>query len=375
MAKTPANIAKLLALPGAVIGGITYKLGGILFIPRPRFVCFPVTFRCNSRCQMCNIWKNSRSTAELDLTTIERIFSHSLFRKVEQVVLHGGEPTLRKDVASIYSILLSKCHSLENITLSTNGLEHALVEKRVREILSVENRRRVQFTFTVSIDGVHSSHEAIRGVPGAFDRVVRTLEILKAFQSSHGIKIDIITVIQPQNLGDLENVMALAGRYGVGLIFQPLFIDTFYGNSECDPRLRFSNDQLAAYRAFINKHLAPGKSTRNLYWRNYLEMMGGGRRRIPCAYDRYVLSLYPTGEVLPCATASWGVFGNVRDIGLEELWFGREARRIRRRMRREVCPGCNFYCGAEYSLKKEFFTYALDVVKRSLSLPARTKGA
>ena len=193
-----------------------------------------------------------------------------------------------------------------------------------------------------------------------------TLDMLKAFRAGHSINIEVISVIQPQNLQDLEEVMELAKRYDAGLIFQPLMIDAFYGNSECDPRLRFSKDQVGTYRRFIETHLAPGRSTRSLFWRNYLEMMDGKRRRIPCSYDRYVLSLYPTGEVLPCAKESWTVFGNIHDSPVDELWFGDKAGKIRRRMRREACPTCSFYCGAEYSLQKEFFTYGFDLAKRIL---------
>jgi radical SAM protein with 4Fe4S-binding SPASM domain len=96
-------------------------------------------------------------------------------------------------------------------------------------------------------------------------------------------------------------------------------------------------------------------------------MLNGGKRRIPCAYDRYVLSLYPTGEVLPCAKEDWILFGNVHESAVNDIWFSRESKRIRKKMRKEVCPTCTFYCGAEYSLKKEFFTYFFYYVKASVS--------
>jgi MoaA/NifB/PqqE/SkfB family radical SAM enzyme len=67
--------------------------------------------------------------------------------------------------------------------------------------------------------------------------------------------------------------------------------------------------------------------------------------------------LYPTGDVLPCATENWIYFGNVYENSVDKIWFSHEAKEIRKRMRQSVCPSCSFYCGAEYSLKKEFFTY------------------
>jgi len=345
------------SLPYYFMDGIIYHLAGSLFTPRPTFVCFPVTFRCNSRCQMCHIWENPSSIAEMDLQKIEEVFSNRLFRNVEEMVLHGGEPTLRADIKDIYGIVIRCCPKLKNITSSTNGLKPALVKKRVQEILSVVDPNAVQLTFTVSIDGLKESHEAIRGIPGGFDRAIETLGVLKGFQQDYPIDVQIITVIQPQNLSDLESMEELAKDYDIGIIFQPLMVDTFYHNSSLDPRLQFSRDQVRAYRNFVEKNLTRSPSTRGLFWENYLEMMKGGKRVVPCAYDRYVLSLYPTGEVLPCAKEDWILFGNVYEKPIDVIWFSKESRKIRKKMRKEVCPTCSFYCGAEYSLSKEFFTY------------------
>lgn len=347
----------LLRLPGYVADGIAYKLSGFLFTPRPRFVCFPVTFRCNSRCQMCNMWQNPDTIGEIDIKKVEEIFSNSLFKKVEQVVLHGGEPTLRQDIKDIYSIIMRSCPRLNNIFLSTNGLNPDLINKRVKEILSVENRNGVKLNFTVSIDGLKESHEKIRGIKGGFDRALKTLEILREYQKKYPIEVKIITVIQPQNLQDLENMEDLARAYNADIIFQPLMIDTFYSNSSSDPRLQFSESQCMAYQEFVKKRLIAAVDTKSLYWKNFLEMMTGGKRTVPCAYDRYVLSLYPTGEVLPCSKEKWILFGNIYEKSIDKIWYSEKSKEIRKKMRKDVCPTCSFYCGAEYALNKEFFTY------------------
>jgi len=359
-------IRQLSYFPAYVAGGINYNFAGVLFTPLPRFVCFPVTFRCNSRCQMCNMWQTPDTTDEIDLAKIEEVFSNRLFKKVEEVVLHGGEPTLRKDIKNIYEIVVKYCPKLKNITSSTNGLKPKLVDKRVNEILSVVNPNKVNLTFTVSIDGLKDSHEKIRGIQGGFDRAIESLEVLKKYQAEYPIDVKIITVVQPQNINDLEKLENLAKDYDVGLIFQPLMIDTFYSNSASDPRLIFSEDQLVTYRKFIKKNFIQTKEPKSLYWQNFLDMMRGGKRIVPCAYDRYVLSLYPTGDVLPCATKNWFFFGNVYENPVDEIWFSKKAIEIRKKMRQRVCPSCSFYCGAEYGLKKEFFNYFRYYLKSSI---------
>jgi len=347
----------ILSLPARLGDGIRYAFAGSLYTPKPRFVCFPVTFRCNSRCQMCHLWQTPGTTAEIDSRKIEAVFSNPLFRKVEEVVLHGGEPTLRDDLKDIVGIILRAFPRLKSLTLSTNGLDPDLVGRRLEEVLAAVGAQAEKLTVTVSIDGPQSTHDRIRGVEGGFARSVKTVELLKRFQKEHPIDVKIITVIQPRNLPDMEAMLTFAEGLELDIIFQPLMIDPFYLNSASDPRLQFTEEQKRRYRTFIETHLGRGRSPRSLYWRNFLKMMDGGKRTAPCAYDRYVLSLYPTGDVLPCSREGWIRFGQVGDNDIGRIWFSREAKAVRKKMRKELCPTCSFYCGTEYALKKEFFTY------------------
>lgn len=366
MASGTGILKRLLGLPAYALGGINYKLAGFLYTPRPRFVCFPVTFRCNSRCQMCNIWQTPAGTEEISLDKIQEVFSNRLFSKVEEVVLHGGEPTLRKDIKEIYRIIIRACPRLKKIISSTNGLKPGLVDTRVREILSVVDPEETKLVFTVSIDGMKESHEKIRGIRDGFDRAIETLEVFRKYQERYPIEVQIITVIQPQNLAELDHMEDLARKYEVELIFQPLMLDTFYNNLSPDSHLRFTESQYEEYRRFIQKRFADAQDARGVFWNNFVKMMGGAKRSIPCAYDRYVLSLYPTGEVHPCAKEDWVLFGNVYEGSVDAIWFSPRSRAIRKRMKKELCPTCSFYCGAEYSLQKEFFTYVSYRIKKAI---------
>jgi hypothetical protein len=46
----------------------------------PHIVNFAITWNCNSRCRMCNIWKDADKT-EISLDVVERIFSDRIFQK------------------------------------------------------------------------------------------------------------------------------------------------------------------------------------------------------------------------------------------------------------------------------------------------------
>ena len=66
---------------------------------------------------MCNVWQNNNTVKEMDLGKIKEVFSNPLFKKVENIVLHGGEPTLREDLKNIYETVIQFCPKLKNIFL------------------------------------------------------------------------------------------------------------------------------------------------------------------------------------------------------------------------------------------------------------------
>ena len=355
----------LVETPGHIAGGIAYHLGGALFTAKPRMVQFPICDRCNARCIMCNRWQK-KGREEISLQKIREVFQSDLFTKVEEVCIHGGEPTLRRDLADICRTIEDSCPRMQRMWISTNGLAAKQVEKRIREVLAALTFSRIEvLEVNVSLDGIEETHDKIRGVKGGYRQAVETIRVLKQLEKDHPIKTSIGTVMQPLNLEDLDHIRDLGRTLEVDVQFQPLMFDKFF-NVEGTTDLRFTESQRQRFQSFVESELATGASTTSFYWCAFLSMLKGGARGIPCAFDRYVLSLYPTGEVLPCSREEWIMFGNVHEEAVGEIWYGEKARRVRRRMKKEVCPGCTFYCAAEFSLRKEFFKYLAFFLGRKL---------
>src|SRR5205823_673008 len=113
------------------------------------------TYRCDSRCSMCHIWKNpTHPDYEVSLETLAKIpegFDH--------INITGGEPTLRKDLLDICHLLYPKAHTLE---ISTNGLHGDVLERIVRAYPDVKIR--------ISVEGFEATNNAIRGEKGGFKK-------------------------------------------------------------------------------------------------------------------------------------------------------------------------------------------------------------
>jgi MoaA/NifB/PqqE/SkfB family radical SAM enzyme len=143
--------------------------------PSPFYLIFFVTARCNSRCVTCfNPARTGYETHELKLAEIAKIVQKA--PRLYQLTISGGEPTLRDDLPQI--IALFKRHTgICHITITTNGL---LPEKTVDILRQIDRLcPGLHIRLTVSLDGLGSVHDHIRGVPGSFAAVVETLHLLQ----------------------------------------------------------------------------------------------------------------------------------------------------------------------------------------------------
>jgi MoaA/NifB/PqqE/SkfB family radical SAM enzyme len=357
------ELGQILRLPRCFWDGIQYHLAGTLYTAKPRMIQFPVCDRCNARCIMCNRWSKDAGD-EIGIEKIREVFRNPLFSRVEQVNLHGGEPTLRNDLAEICRVVQGNCPRLRRIWISTNGFGSKRIEKRMLEVLGVLDFRRLDaLEINVSIDGIGETHDRIRGVKGGFRQAVETLGTLKRLSETKPVRLTIGTVLQPLNLKEVDEIGRFGEDMGVQVLFQPLMFDEFFNLSQCQD-LQFSKEDKDALLGIVDQKFSRGASPTSFYWCDFLAMSRGKRRRSPCAFDRYVLSLYPTGEVLPCSRKDWIMFGNVYDKTIDKIWFGPKADAVRKRMRREVCPNCSAYCAVEFSLQKEFVKYFAFYLRR-----------
>ena len=66
------------------------------------------TFRCNAKCNMCNIWKNqTKPEEEIDYHYYEKLPDGL------RINITGGESTIRKDIDDIFRVLYPKAKLLE----------------------------------------------------------------------------------------------------------------------------------------------------------------------------------------------------------------------------------------------------------------------
>ena len=115
------------------------------------------TFRCNAKCNMCNIWKHqTKPTEEIDPSYYEKLPAGL------RINITGGEATIRQDIDRIFEILYPKSSLLE---LSTNGYN-------TEKIVALANKYP-NILIRVSVEGLPKINDEKRGLHNGFDHAPR----------------------------------------------------------------------------------------------------------------------------------------------------------------------------------------------------------
>jgi|TARA_Y100000031_G_scaffold80004_1_gene88186 MoaA/NifB/PqqE/SkfB family radical SAM enzyme len=166
-----------------------------------------LTDQCNLRCEHCFIVKGQPKSWEMGLEEYRKLFS-SFKGRISQVLLTGGEPTLRSDFAEIL-VMASSVGGVSTVNTFTNGLKpHRVVEALGRAIRETPLKLNIQ----TSIDGLPAFHDAHRRVDGALDKAMEMVDAVGALQARHPDRIGRIvatTAISKRTLDDLPAIIAL----------------------------------------------------------------------------------------------------------------------------------------------------------------------
>ena len=347
----------------------------------PRQLQINVTYRCNSRCTMCNIWQMEEQP-EMDLPQFARVLQDPLFAGIERLTLAGGEPSLRSDLIPLTELFIDRMPHLKSLTLVTNGLAVERILADSRAMLRLCTEHGLNLNISVSLDGLGKIHDEMRNVPGAFARVEKCLLGLQELQAEplppgteyrEPFWFGVGCVITRKNLYHLRDLKAWCDERGIEVGYQLVgFHETYVANVEQRGELDFDQAD-REYLFQLLEELAADRSASNFmsyYWHDMLRMYRDGRsRQTPCpfAVDSFVLDAY--GDIYYCLSER--KIGNClgepenRDKRLEKqgagacraIYYDPENLAFRRQMTRSSCLQCNSACFVNVGIKKDLKKY------------------
>jgi MoaA/NifB/PqqE/SkfB family radical SAM enzyme len=179
----PRHYANLVAAAGRV------EIARLLGRPTlPYKLEYIITFACGSRCRTCNIWKryiDDPDKRNEELTVDELVRSAASARDhVRWISLTGGEITDRDDLGDIVEGIVDAVGDrLSLLQFTTNGIDPERVESAFARLLPMT--RKIPTYVTMSLDGIGANYERVRGVPDGYNKVMRSMEILKELGADH----------------------------------------------------------------------------------------------------------------------------------------------------------------------------------------------
>ena len=128
----------------------------------PKVLQLPITYNCNSKCVMCNIWQMDYSN-EFSLEEFSTFLKDPIFSKIQHVGINGGEPTLIKGLVDFAEQIL-KLPSLKTLNIITHGFNKKQLFPILEGIYAKCKDKGIQFHLSISLDGYENIHNTVRGL-------------------------------------------------------------------------------------------------------------------------------------------------------------------------------------------------------------------
>jgi len=328
---------KLWALCQYTFRDVRRNLFGQVLPLKPTTLNLLVNDVCNSRCQMCGIWKRKRDK-ELTPDELARILRDPLFSRLRYVGVSGGEPTLRRDLPEIYDVLVQRRPRLVGTGIITNAIRAEEVLSRILASAEVCRDAGVPFNVMVSLDGPGAIHDRVRGRPGNFESAV---SVLRHLRDQTNIPLSIGCTITKDNLWHVDEVLDFARAEGVYARFRVAeFILRLYNSDRTEIIRNFTDLEayhLGLFLAKLEYSYEPSQAIRRTYRNLRRMLMEGSKRSIGCPWQSSAATLDCRGQLLYCSPKS-PVLGSCLEDSAQDLY--RSNIDTRRTIIGNDCPDC-----------------------------------
>jgi len=318
-----------------------YQLFRRFGIPKllPLNLTVSVTYRCNSRCRTCYIYR--RKAREFSLREFERTF-RSIGKSPYWVTMSGGEPFLREDIVDICSSLYESCRP-KLINIPTNGILYEVIPGKVKEI--TENAPDAEIIVNLSIDEIGERHDEIRNVSGNFKKVMKTFERLRELDRDN-LTLGIHTVISKYNVRNFPRIYSVLSRlkpdsYITEIAEERAELSTV--GSGITPSLEEYSEAVDFLSREIGRQDFRGiseitQSFRVQYYELVKKTLREKRQVIPCYAGFASAQISPDGDVWACCIKAESM-GNLRDVDYDfrEVWFSERAWQVREKIKKGAC--------------------------------------
>ena len=345
-----------------------------------------LTYRCTSQCKACNIWKREvKIEDELTWEQWEPILENLAENNIRSIELFGGDALLRKDVL-VNMIRFCTEHNIYTF-FPTNS--SSLTEKTIEDIVDAGLG-----TIYFSLDEVPDMGESIRGVKRHYERVEKSVKLLKKVRAgSEKPRIVCITTVSSMNYRHLEILTEIAFELGAdeheihgitefttqaveisavdGILPDPYFMPTD-GKSHS-----FTEEEARELMAILERT----RKQKDKYQPMSIYMANMEGRKIEdfteltyphqtCLFATTQVVISPYGDVQPCLYYKDYQLGNLMNYELSAIWGNDKHKLFCEQQRKHQIPLCD-HCGNKL-YHKSFMPAIKDITRGVVRKLARS---
>ncbi len=308
-------------------------------IPKNRIRCirYTITWRCNFKCTSCDIWKiehpkenligRTRIKDELTVNEVDFFTDDPMLSEVDEIVISGGEPTLRRDFPELM-LALHRNMPKARFSITINGYDP---DRAVRYFRQIKKESRNKFKWAnigVSLNGsTKETHDPTRGFD-SFEKVLETAARAKEFSNNVGFSFTFLK----ENVQEFYPVKEIARKMGLSVhvcwtVMNERFVatkkDLVFQQDEQDPELLKVLERQTDIRKIresndIERDFIRNKGRLRMA---YLYDSIINKRIMPCNAAQTFFHLAPYGDVYPCNfdLRPERILGNVKEDSIEEI--------------------------------------------------------
>ena len=301
-----------------------------------RLIFFELTHRCNLRCLHCGSdCVQDPSSEDLDAQKVIDVLRDIASRynpKAIQVAFSGGEPLCYPGFFDLAGRVTAMGFSVGLVSNGYGWTTSTITAARQAGIR----------TLSISVDGLAEEHNWLRGRTDAFERTLKTLELLLSDPFYRAM--DVITCVNRRNLERLDQLYALLQRLGIRQ--WRLFVTSPIGRAAGVPELILDGPALHRLLEKVIAYKAKGELTVNYSESGYLGALYERRVRNHdywCIAGIHVAGIMVNGDILACPNIDRRFKqGHLDQDRFTDVWEnGYQVFRNRRWMRTGACAQCS----------------------------------
>lgn len=271
-------------------------------IKKPTIINLPITEVCDSKCVMCNVWKDEKEDEFLPEILAQK-FQDPFFSEVKHLGISGGEPTLNPSLYENIEVIIKKLKKLRSLSITSHGFhtdKHKDLLPKIKEICELNG---VNFSLNISLDGIEEVHLKIRRIKDAYKKTTNTAFYAKSI----GIPVQLQTTVSRNNVYNVVKIREFAITNGFESIFRVATEIPRLYNENLQEGIALNYKQKSFLADFLQSErtiYATKSVGRRLFYSDLSKRLITGKGRgAPCSFQSTGLFLSPVGDIYNCSVS------------------------------------------------------------------------